>query len=111
MSTLANTGNIPRPPRRLWTRVVIPTAIILGAAGAVVWSGWRTFAPATQVRVVQVVLKSMDSLQSEADLAAASGESDPTPVSGATPPTAPTTARLTGPSVQAPGWIEPAPFP
>ncbi len=105
----ASHSKIPRPPARVLTRVIVPTAIIAGAAAAVLWAGWRSFAPATSVNVVQVVLKSVESMQQDAR-AGANANVGPG-ARGADAPADSASARLTGPSVQAPGWLEPAPFP
>lgn len=82
--TLAH-SSIARPPRRLLTRVLLPLIIIVGAIAAVLWAGWRSFAPALPVRVVQVVQKSSSGGSQFGD--------------------------DSGTIIQAPGWIEPAPYP
>ncbi len=73
---------IPQPSIRVGTRVVLPLVIVGGAAAILAWSSWRAWAPLTLVRAVPVVVRTANapSLQSR------------------------------GPIVQAPGWIEPAPF-
>jgi RND family efflux transporter MFP subunit len=117
MSTTAP-RSIPRPPRRLATRVLLPTVILAGAAGAVLWAGWRTFAPATGVHVVQVVLRNAADLSGPA-AADTGGTAAPggagavgTGNAGSARDTsAPAPDILAGPIVQAPGWVEPAPFP
>lgn len=111
MSTAATT--IPRPPSRLFTRIALPAIILLGTAGALAWSMWRTLAPATPVQVAQVVQRASEAapptLSAAPSTGAASSAASSAGSSAAPPATAP--ARLTGPAVQAPGWVEPAPFP
>ena len=112
MSTAATT--IPRPPSRLFTRIALPAIILLGTAGALAWSMWRTLAPATPVQVAQVVQRASEAAPPAGGAAApgtgAASSAASSAGSNATPP-ATATARLTGPAVQAPGWVEPAPFP
>lgn len=90
---------IPAPSLRIGTRVVLPLIIVGGAAAILAWSSWRAWAPLTQVRAVPVVVRtandgaSGDAASGAAGAAAKAGSSQPR-----------------GPIVQAPGWIEPAPF-
>lgn len=100
----ASATAIPRPPRRLFTRIALPAIILLGTAGALAWSMWRTLAPATPVQVAQVVQRASDAAPAGAAVSASAA------APGADGSTT-TSPRLIGPAVQAPGWVEPAPFP
>lgn len=107
-------STVPRPPRRLLTRILLPSVILAGAVAAVLWAGWRTFAPATTVDVVQVVLRSADAAARMSDAApsdATQADASRTDATPANPPTAHASRPMSGPIVQAPGWVEPAPFP
>ncbi len=78
-----DTASAPRPRRRVLTRIVVPAAIILGAAALLAYAGRESLRPAIDVIVAPVVLM--------------------TGTSGA--------ARSpTGEAVQAPGWIEADPY-
>ena len=81
---------IPTPPRRTFTRVVLPLALVAAALAALAWTGWRSLVPVPVVDVVPVSVRAADAAGSA--LAAADA-----PVREGAP-------------VQAPGWIEPAPF-
>ena len=79
---------IPQPPRRLLTRVAIPGSLVAIALGVLGWTAWRTLAPLPSVDVVPVTVR------------------------GAAPvATGGTAAPTEGAPVQAPGWVEPSPFP
>lgn len=93
---------IPAPSRRLGTRLVLPLIIVAGAAGALLWTGWQSLLPARTVEVVPVVVRAADPAQAGGGGAIGAGGA-----SGAS--SAP--ARAAGPAIQAPGWIEPSPFP
>jgi RND family efflux transporter MFP subunit len=102
------TTDIPRPPSRLVTRIALPATLVLAALGALAWTGWRTLAPVGSVEVVPVSLRAA----SAPPAAGVDRGSTPTPVelAGGSPNSgSPATAE--GPPVQAPGWIEPSPFP
>ena len=83
---------IPAPPRRIVTRLVVPGVLVAGAVAALAWSGWRTLLPAPAVAVVPVSVRAADG----ADAGGASGAAQPV---------------AEGAPVQAPGWVEPSPFP
>lgn len=89
-------STIPHPPRRSLTRIVLPVALVAASAGALLWTGWRSFFPVPTVDVVPV------SLRAAATSGTSSGKNDPS--------TNPSVKRE-GAAVQAPGWIEPSPFP
>lgn len=71
---------LPMPPRRWVSRVVLPLVIVLSVLGILASAGLDGLMPATDVRVVPVLMKS-------------------------------TTASAGGRVVQAPGWVEPDPYP
>ena len=89
-------SSIPYPPRRTLTRIVLPLLLATASAGTLLWTGWRSFFPVPVVDVVPVSLR-------------ASSTNGTTSSSNDSPAT-PTTKRE-GAAVQAPGWIEPSPFP
>ena len=93
------TTNIPLPSSRIGTRVILPIIIIGGAIGILAWSSWRAWAPLTVVHAIPVIVRTTAVAQ-VAKQDSAKGSTD---VAMKTP------AR--GPVVQAPGWIEPSPFP
>lgn len=68
------------PPRRWLSRVVLPAIIVLSVLGILASAGLDGLLPATEVRVVPVLMKS-------------------------------TAAATGGRIVQAPGWVEPDPYP
>ncbi len=84
------TTAIPAPPRRTLTRVALPVALVAAALGALAWTGWRSLVPVPVVDVVPVSVRAADA-------------------PGGTPATADAPPREGAP-VQAPGWVEPAPF-
>ena len=81
--------HIPMPGRRLASRLVLPSVIVGGAVALLSWSSWRAWAPLPVVNALPVAVR------------AAAQESGGSA----------TSAKAAGPVVQAPGWIEPAPFP
>ena len=78
---------IPPPPRHALTRIALPAALCAAAAGLLAWTGWHSFAPVATVAVRPVVARQA--------APAAGGEE----------------GVREGAPVQAPGWVEPAPFP
>lgn len=86
----ARAAPIPRPPRRWRTRVLVPGLLLGGMLVVLVYSGWRSLQGAVEVRVVPVVVKAADGSAPTDDGSAPTGGD---------------------PIVQAPGWIEPDPFP
>ena len=93
------TTNIPLPSSRIGTRVILPAIIIGSALAILAWSSWRAWAPLTEVHAIPVIVRTtavaqvtkQDSANNQANASMK------------------TSAR--GPVVQAPGWIEPSPFP
>ena len=106
------TSSIPLPSVRIGTRVVLPAVIVFSAIAILAWSSWRAWAPLTTVRAVPVVIRAaggstsmaMNSLMSDAVLskneALNSGQMNSVQ-----------TSAPRGAVVQAPGWVEPSPFP
>ena len=81
--------NAVAAPRRRWlTRVLLPTAILVATLSVLAWSARDALWPATPVRVVRVVAKEMSGATHTVSAEAKSSV-----------------------SVQAPGWIEPDPYP
>lgn len=80
---------IPAPPRRTLTRVVLPVALVAAALAALAWTGWRSLVPVPVVEVVPVSVRAAGGGGASAGAEAAPRE---------------------GAAVQAPGWVEPAPF-
>ncbi|MDY7107120.1 MAG: efflux RND transporter periplasmic adaptor subunit [Planctomycetota bacterium] len=83
---LASSGGrettIPVPRARWMTRLGLPLAIVLAAAGMLIYASWERLMPASPVRVVPVVLKTVQGQQQQGSV-----------------------------TVQAPGWVEPDPHP
>ena len=95
MTSMTSMTSIPIPKSRIATRIILPLAIVGGALAILAWSSWRAWAPLTVVHAVPVVVRPVE-------LAAGA----PSPSSDS-----PAKVRAVGPIVQAPGWIEPSPFP
>ncbi|MCE9619228.1 MAG: efflux RND transporter periplasmic adaptor subunit [Planctomycetes bacterium] len=89
------TSPIPLPGRRIGTRVLLPAAIVASASAILAWSSWRAWAPLTVVRATPVVIRTAT-------------QSNPTSIMR--PGVEPSSAAQ-GMVVQAPGWVEPSPFP
>lgn len=77
----AQDSSIPMPPRRWKTRLLLPAAVFATLLALLLYSTWDLLMPATPVRATAVILKSV------------TGEAQ---------------GSIT---VQAPGWLEPAPHP
>jgi RND family efflux transporter MFP subunit len=75
---------IPPPPRHLATRVLLPLSIVGAAAALLAVTGWRSIVPLPEAHVLPVLTR-------EAKLDAPSAPAEGAPV-------------------QAPGWVEPAPY-
>jgi len=80
---------IPMPPRHLLLRLALPAALVAAALSLLAWSSWRALVPAVTVSVHPVMVR-------DAGIAGDAG--------GAQGP-----AREGAP-VQAPGWVEAAPY-
>jgi len=83
---------IPRPPSRWLTRAVIPVSIVGVAIATLLWTVWDSLLPATVVDVVPVAARTRSITVSDAEVSAGK-------------------AMREGAAVQAPGWIEPSPYP
>ena len=86
---------IPAPPKRVLTRYGLRVALVGAAAAAGAWPGWRSFLPVPTVEVVPVSVRAAAVTEETAHRGHAESK----------PPT------HEGPPVQAPGRIEPSPFP
>lgn len=83
---------IPRPPSRWLTRAAIPLSIVVVAVTTLLWTVWDSLLPPIIVDVVPVAARTRSITASDAAVSAGK-------------------ATHEGPAVQAPGWIEPSPFP
>lgn len=92
--TINNTSSIATPSRHLLMRVALPLTLIVTTGAVLLWTGWRSFMPLQVVDVIPVSTR------------AAGLETQEISVEK----TAPKEMREGNP-VQAPGWIEPSPFP
>lgn len=90
---------IPMPGPRIASRVLLPGSVVACALGLLAWASWRAWAPLPSVPAIAVVVR---------PVALADAPSAGTGRPGTQPGAAP---AATGPVVQAPGWLEPAPFP
>lgn len=81
--------SIPMPSRHLILRLALPAALLATAVSLLTWSGWRSLAPTTMVTVRPVMVR---------DTGAAAADAEPG------------TTDREGAPVQAPGWVEAAPY-
>jgi RND family efflux transporter MFP subunit len=95
------TASIPEPGRRIASRVLLPVAVVASAGALLAWASWRTWAPLPAVDATAVIVRPAAFRGAASDAGSAPGA--PSRATGAAP--------ASGPVVQAPGWIEPAPFP
>lgn len=106
---------IPQPSRRFFTRMVLPTVIVGGALATLLWTSWQSLLPARSFEVVPVVVRSGVGNASGADASApGAGDGAISESTGMADEPAGAPARsgtVDGPAIQAPGWVEPAPFP
>ncbi len=86
---------IPRPPSRWITRAAIPITIVAVAAGTLLWTAWDSLVPAAVVDVVPVAARTRAVNTTTAAVGEAVSSDE----------------MREGAAVQAPGWIEPSPFP
>ena len=84
-------SGIPMPPRRILTRLVIPVALLGGALAALAVTSWRGLLPAEEVDVLPVSMRPAALPPGEGLRAG--------------------TESAEGAPIQAPGWVEPSPFP
>ncbi len=54
---LPTNGTLLRPPRRWFTRVVLPLVLLAGFGGLVAWASWDLIVPSTPVTVTPVVAR------------------------------------------------------
>lgn len=87
---------IPRPPSRWKTRILVPATIVVGTLGLLAYSARGTLQAVTEVQVVPVIT----------DTLAGAGPNENANTTVAAPRIASAPTML----VQAPGWIEPAPY-
>ena len=114
-------SGIPLPSLHIGTRVVLPAVIVLSALAILAWSSWRAWAPLTTVRAVPVIIRAagfapnmqmnssagnMPTAQGVAINASQNSANMSAPNMNAAP-----TSTPRGAVVQAPGWVEPSPFP
>lgn len=88
---------VPPPSRRWKTRVLTPVAIFSAAAALMAYAARDSFVPAVDVHVAPVVARPLSDQDASGGTAASDGDAPPTSSSGVI--------------VQAPGWVEPDPFP
>ena len=101
------TSSIPLPSVRIGTRVVLPAVIVFSAIAILAWSSWRAWAPLTTVRAVPVVIRAAgDSTSMTMNSPASSNV-----LSNSAALNSGQTSAPRGAVVQAPGWVEPSPFP
>ena len=81
---------VPPPAPRWKTRVLLPGALLAATAGLLAYSARDALRPATAVRVVPVVVRTVQDAPGEGGASGGGGGSAAT--------------------VQAPGWVEPDPF-
>jgi RND family efflux transporter MFP subunit len=87
----ASSPAVPAPKRRWMTRIALPVAIMLATLALILYAARDVIQPATQVRTtraVAVVIANNDS-----------------------PTTRPVASRASTVVAQAPGWVEPDPYP
>lgn len=85
---------IPLPSSRVATRIVLPLTVVATALAILAWSSWRAWAPLTIVNAQAVIVRTSSITAPDN-----AGESS-------------SAAQMaSGPVVQAPGWMEPSPFP
>ncbi|MFN0133814.1 MAG: efflux RND transporter periplasmic adaptor subunit [Phycisphaerales bacterium] len=92
-------ATVPRPRARWATRLLIPAAVLLATGGILAYAARDALQPRLSVHVVAAIPK--------AGLDVAPSDVEPAPSSDSQ---SPVEAPLGPVVVQAPGWIEPAPF-
>jgi HlyD family secretion protein len=95
-----STAVIARPKARWATRLLIPAAVLLATGGLLAYAARDALQPRLAVHVAAAIPKSgVGAAATAADAVSASGSA-----------VTPTDAPLGPVAVQAPGWIEPAPY-
>lgn len=84
---------VPPPPFRWRTRVLLPGAVLVAAAGLLGAAAWHTWAPAANVDGTPVVLAATTPAEQQQESVAPSAPKGPSA------------------TVQAAGWVEPRPYP
>jgi len=102
-------AEVPRPRSRWRTRLLVPLAVLLSFGGVLVYAARDALRPALEVYVVPVVPKSQ-ALRPEAPAAAEAGTTHTAHPGSSTSSTA-AAANSGAVLAQAPGWVEPAPYP
>lgn len=90
-------ATVPRPRSRWFSRILVPALILLAAGGALAYAARDALAPRIPVHVAAVVPRPL-AAPSPQDATSPQGEGDGP-------------AALGHVVAQAPGWVEPAPFP
>jgi len=72
------TASVPRPPFRWKTRIALPLALLAGVTALLLGSAWRTLFPGRTVRVVPVMVRTVDAAAAAATVTA-SGWLEPAP--------------------------------
>lgn len=83
-------SGVPMPAFSWRTRVLLPALVLGGAALLLAYAGWSSLRGAVAVRVVPVVSRQVEGGEAQPGAAAVAGDQ---------------------PVAQAPGWVEPDPFP
>ncbi|MBL0870619.1 MAG: efflux RND transporter periplasmic adaptor subunit [Phycisphaerales bacterium] len=99
-ASAGNTAIIARPKARWATRLLVPAAVLLATGGLLAYAARDALQPRLEVYVAAAIPKESKAAPATTARAAAS---DPIEDS-------PTDAPLGPVAVQAPGWIEPAPY-
>ncbi len=106
------TSTIPLPSVRIGTRVVLPAVIVFSALSILAWSSWRAWAPLTMVRAVPVVIRAASTpINTDMNSAANTATVADNAQNRESQMNAAPTSTPRGAVVQAPGWVEPSPFP
>jgi len=99
-ASAGNTAVIARPKARWATRLLVPAAVLLATGGLLAYAARDALQPRLEVYVAAAIPKEGPTSVPPADAAEATNEPAETPANAPLGPVA----------VQAPGWIEPAPY-
>lgn len=99
-ASAGNTAVIARPKARWATRLLVPAAVLLATGGLLAYAARDALQPRLEVYVAAAIPKEGHASIPPADAAEATHEPAETPAHAPLGPVA----------VQAPGWIEPAPY-
>ena len=89
--TAAPASTVPQPRRKWLTRIALPTAIVLATLALILYAARDVISPATEVNTTRAIAVSVST--------------------GDTPSDATTTQSSSTVVAQAPGWVEPDPYP